>query len=341
MNPSAEETDRLRELRRKVAHKKKIDLENAALPAVTTDGHAIEVVANIGGLADARSAMALGGEGVGLLRTEFLFLDRRAAPTEEEQVGVYSGIAAALKGRPLVIRTLDVGGDKPLPYMPMAKEENPMLGERGVRIGLNRPEVLRTQLRAILRAASAGKIMVMFPMVATLTEWRAARAIFEEERTGLGAAPVPVGIMIEIPAAAIMAEQFAREADFFSVGTNDLTQYTLAMDRGHPKLAPQVDGLNPGVLRLIAQAVEGARRHGRWVGRLRGHGERSPGGADPGGTWGERTQRERSRHPRHQGPGPGASAWPIAANWPGGRFAPIRQRMCEPWSPGHERGRRP
>ena len=266
LNPSAEETSRLKELQQKLAHKKKTDLENASLPAATTDGHAIEVVANIGGLADARTAVALGGEGVGLLRTEFLFLDRQAAPTEEEQVDVYSEIARTLKGQPLVIRTLDVGGDKPLPYMPVAKEENPMLGERGVRIGLNRPEVLRTQLRAILRAAGAGRILVMFPMIATLTEWRTARAMFEEERVQLRAAPIPVGIMIEIPAAAILAERFAREADFFSVGTNDLTQYTLAMDRGHPKLAAQVDGLNPAVLRLIARAVEGARQNGRWVG---------------------------------------------------------------------------
>jgi phosphocarrier protein FPr len=159
-----------------------------------------------------------------------------------------------------------VGGDKPLPYLPIAKEENPFLGERGVRVGLNRPEVLRTQLRAVLRAASAGKLLVMFPMVATLTEWRAAKAMFDEERAKLAVDPIPVGIMVEIPATAMMAEQFAREADFFSVGTNDLTQYTLAMDRGHPKLAPQVDALNPAVLNLIALAVKGAQQHSRWVG---------------------------------------------------------------------------
>jgi phosphocarrier protein FPr len=227
----------------------------------------MEIVANIGGLADARAAVSLGGEGVGLLRTEFLFLDRHTAPTEDEQAQVYTDIAKALgPDRPLVIRTLDVGGDKPLPYLPMPKEENPFLGERGVRVGLNRPEVLRTQVRAILRAASAGKLLVMFPMVATLAEWRAAKAMFEEERARLGAPAIPVGIMVEIPAAAIMAEQFAREADFFSIGSNDLTQYTLAMDRGHPKLAPQVDGLNPAVLQLIAQTVTGARQHDRWVG---------------------------------------------------------------------------
>lgn len=267
LNPSAEEMTRTQERLRRQSTRKKSDLENAALPAVTTDGCRIEVVANIGGLSDARSAVALGAEGVGLLRTEFLFLDREAAPTEDEQVEVYGEIAKTLgEDRPLVIRTLDVGGDKPLPYLPIAKEENPMLGERGIRIGLNRPEVLRTQLRAILRAAGGGRLLVMFPMVATLTEWRMARTMFDEERARLGAAAIPVGIMIEIPAAAVMAEQFAREADFFSVGTNDLTQYTLAMDRGHPKLASQVDGLNPAVLHLIAQTVRGAQQHGRWVG---------------------------------------------------------------------------
>jgi phosphoenolpyruvate-protein phosphotransferase len=267
LNPSVEEMARLKARQERLTTKKKADLENAAAPAVTTDGYQVEVVANIGGLSDAVKGVSLGGEGVGLLRTEFLFQDRDTAPTEDEQCQAYSDIARALgPSRPLVIRTLDVGGDKPLPYLPIAKEENPFLGERGIRVGLNRPEVLRTQLRAVLRAASAGKLLVMFPMVATLTEWRAAKAMFDEERARLGVDPIPVGIMVEIPAAAMMAEQFAREADFFSVGTNDLTQYTLAMDRGHPKLAPQVDGLNPAVLQLIALAVKGAQQHGKWVG---------------------------------------------------------------------------
>jgi phosphocarrier protein FPr len=267
LNPSVEEMARLKTRQERLATKKKADLENSAAPAVTTDGHQVEVVANIGGLSDAVKGVSLGGEGVGLLRTEFLFQDRDTAPTEDEQFQVYSEIARALgPSRPLVIRTLDVGGDKPLSYLPIAKEENPFLGERGVRVGLNRPEVLRTQLRAVLRAASSGKLLVMFPMVATLTEWRAAKAMFDEERAKLGADPIPVGIMVEIPATAMMAEQFAREADFFSIGTNDLTQYTLAMDRGHPKLAPQVDALNPAVLQLIALAVKGAQQHDRWVG---------------------------------------------------------------------------
>lgn len=267
LNPSPDEVADLRTRLQKEAARKKVNLENAGKAAVTTDGHAVEVVANIGGLGDAQTALTLGAEGVGLLRTEFLFLERATSPTEDEQAQVYADIARALgPGRPLVIRTLDVGGDKPLPYLPIPREDNPFLGERGVRVGLNRPEVLRTQLRAILRASEFGRIMVMFPMVATLAEWRAAKAMFDEERALLGTAPVPLGIMVEIPAAAVMAEQFAREAAFFSIGTNDLTQYTLAMDRGHPKLAPQVDGLNPAVLHLIARTVEGAEKHGRWTG---------------------------------------------------------------------------
>ena len=226
------------------------------------------MVANIGGLEDAQEATTKGAEGVGLLRSEFVFLGRTKAPTEDEQAEIYTAIARTLApGQPLVIRTLDVGGDKPLPYLPIAPEENPFLGERGIRVGLNRPEVLRTQVRAILRAADAGaKINVMFPMIATIEDFRQAKAIFEEERAALGVAPVPVGIMVEVPSVAVMAPQFAAEVDFFSVGTNDLTQYTLAMDRGHPKLAPQVDGLNPAVLGLIALAAKAAHDAGRWVG---------------------------------------------------------------------------
>jgi phosphoenolpyruvate-protein kinase (PTS system EI component) len=209
----------------------------------------------------------VGGEGVGLLRTEFLFLERHTAPTEDEQATVYEAIARALgPERIVVIRTLDVGGDKPLPYLPMAAEANPFLGERGIRLLLSRPEIFAVQVRAILRASRAGKVAIMFPMVSTIAEWRAAREVVERERLGLGVAPLEVGIMIETPSAALLADRFAREADFFSIGTNDLTQYTLAMDRTNPGLAPQVDALHPSVLRLIERAVAGARAHGRWVG---------------------------------------------------------------------------
>jgi len=236
-------------------------------PAITLDGRRIEVLANIGGLEDATRIAGLGGEGVGLLRSEFLFMGRRDAPTEEEQFETYKAIAEAVgPGRPLIIRTLDVGGDKPLDYLPIPKEDNPFLGERGVRVGLDRPEILRTQLRAILRATAFGKVSVMFPMIATLNELRDVKAMLCEEAASLGVPPVAAGIMVEVPATAIMAAQFAREANFFSIGTNDLTQYTLAMDRGHPKLARQVDGLTPSVLTLIAHTVRGAQPLGRRIG---------------------------------------------------------------------------
>jgi len=268
MNVTEEEVESIRRRQAKHAARRAIELSHKDEPAVTTDGHHVDVVANIGGLDDAIESMTKGAEGVGLLRSEFVFLGRKTAPNEDEQAAIYTDIAKALKpGQPLVIRTLDVGGDKPLPYLPIAPEENPFLGERGIRVGLDRPEILRTQARAILRAASAGaKVQVMFPMVATIEDFRLAKAIFEEERARLGADPVPVGIMVEVPSVAVMAPQFAAEVDFFSVGTNDLTQYTLAMDRGHPKLAPQVDGLNPAVLGLIAQAVKAAHAAFRWVG---------------------------------------------------------------------------
>jgi len=266
-NPSNDEVARIRGTLERRAARRRAEVADAAQPAVTRDGRRIEVVANIGSAADAAQVVGLGGEGVGLLRTEFLFMERASAPDEDEQTESYLAIVRAIgPHRPIIIRTLDVGGDKPLQYIPMPAEDNPFLGERGIRLMLGRPDLLRTQLRAILRASAEGRVLVMFPMVATLTEWRAARTLLEEERARLGAAPIPAGIMIEVPAAALMADQFAREADFFSVGTNDLTQYTLAMDRGHPKLAARVDGLNPGVLRLIATATEGAHRHGRWIG---------------------------------------------------------------------------
>lgn len=267
LNPPEEDVARVRLERKDLELRRKVALKRALEPAITRDGHRLEIAANISNLADAEQAVVSGGEGVGLLRSEFLFLGRTKAPTEDEQVETYKAIAKTLgPDRPLVIRTLDVGGDKPLPYLPIPHEENPFLGERGIRVGLDRPEIFRTQLRAILRASADGNLMVMFPMISTLSEWRSAKAMLDEEREKLGVKAIPVGIMVEVPAAAVMAEQFAREADFFSIGTNDLTQYTLAMDRGHPKLAPQVDGLNPAVLQLIAQTVAGAHKHGKWVG---------------------------------------------------------------------------
>ena len=267
LNPAPEEVALILRAQTRAEEQRKQDLVHAREPAITRDGKRIEVVANIGGLKDAQQVTGFGGEGVGLLRSEFLFMERNSAPTEDEQFEAYKGIAQAIGStQPLIARTLDVGGDKPLAYLPIPKEDNPFLGQRGVRVALDRPDILRAQLRAILRSSAFGKVSVMFPMISTLDELRQVKAILGEECARLGIKPIPTGIMVEVPATAVMAAQFAREADFFSIGTNDLTQYTLAMDRGHPKLAPQVDGLNPGVLHLIAQTVHGAHAAGRWVG---------------------------------------------------------------------------
>ena len=267
MGPTAVEEGEIAKRQAVAAQQRSAELAVATEAAITRDGHRVEVVANIGDEKEARQVSAVGGEGVGLLRTEFLFMERRTAPDEQEQTRVYEAIARALgPDRILVIRTLDVGGDKPLPYMPMGAEANPFLGERGVRLSLNRPEAFRAQIRAILRASKIGKVAMMFPMISTLAEWRAARQLVEEERSALGVPRIQVGIMVETSSAALMADRFAEDADFFSIGTNDLTQYTLAMDRTNPRLAAQVDALHPAVLRLIEHTVAGARKHKRWVG---------------------------------------------------------------------------
>ena len=239
-------------------------------PALMTDGHRIEIAANIAKATDAAAAIETGAEGVGLLRTEFLFLEREMAPTEEEQFEAYSEMTKALGGLPLIIRTLDIGGDKVVPYLSLPKEDNPFLGIRGIRLCLSRPDLFLPQLRAIYRASVTGPVKIMFPMVATLDDLRAAKKMAEQVRAELDVPPVEIGIMVEVPSAAVLAAEFAKECDFFSIGTNDLTQYTLAMDRMHPTLGSQVDGLNPAVLRLIDQTVRGAQSEGRWVGACGG-----------------------------------------------------------------------
>jgi multiphosphoryl transfer protein len=242
--------------------------ERAAAPARTRDGRRIEVAANLGAVADTADAVAQGAEGVGLLRTEFLFLGREDAPDEEEQYAALAEVATVLDGRPLVIRTLDVGADKPLPFLAQDPEANPFLGRRGIRLALARQDIMRAQLRAILRvAAEHDNVKMMFPMVAALDEVRAARAILDEERADLGIdPPLEVGIMVEVPAVAVASERFAREVDFFSIGTNDLAQYALAAERGNEHVAALATGPVPAVLALVDAVVRGAEAHGRWVG---------------------------------------------------------------------------
>ncbi|MCD5987262.1 phosphoenolpyruvate--protein phosphotransferase [Pseudomonas sp. CDFA 553] len=235
-------------------------------PALTVDGHAVEVFANIGDSAGTPAAVEQGAEGIGLLRTELLFMAHSQAPDEATQEAEYRRVLDDLQGRPLVVRTLDVGGDKPLPYWPIDKEENPFLGVRGIRLTLQRPQVMESQLRALLRAADNRPLRIMFPMVGTVEEWRQARDMTLRLREEIPVADLQIGIMIEVPSAALLAPVLAKEVDFFSVGTNDLTQYTMAIDRGHPTLSAQADGLHPAVLQLIDITVRAAHANGKWVG---------------------------------------------------------------------------
>ncbi|MBS1157460.1 MAG: phosphoenolpyruvate--protein phosphotransferase [Proteobacteria bacterium] len=268
LHPSTEAIQAIRTQQTRAAQQFAINLTHASEQAITQDGHRIEIVANIGNLQEAREAVAQGAEGVGLLRSEFLYLERTTAPSEEEQATTYSNIAQALgPQRILVLRTLDIGGDKPLPYLPLPPEDNPYLGIRGIRLNQVEPEILRAQVRAALRAAPYARLHIMFPMIATLEEVREARAMVQNEITATRCgSDVKIGIMVEVPSVAVMAEKFAQEADFFSIGTNDLTQYTLAMDRGHPRLAQIADALHPSVLNFIAMTSDGAHKHGKWVG---------------------------------------------------------------------------
>lgn len=240
-------------------------------PAVTTDGHGVALWANVSGPGEVPAALRWGAEGVGLFRTEFLFIGRTQPPSEEEQFIAYRAVLQGMGGRPVVIRTLDVGGDKDLPYLNLAPEANPFLGQRAVRLCLDRPALFQTQLRALLRSTPYGDLRVMFPMITSVEELWACREAAQEAqrqlaRLGGVVEPVPLGIMVETPAAAVMAGELARQCDFFSLGTNDLTQYTLAVDRGNPRVSELYDPFHPAVLRLIARTIECGHRAGLDVG---------------------------------------------------------------------------
>ncbi|MGJ0193613.1 phosphoenolpyruvate-protein phosphotransferase PtsI [Pantoea sp. RRHST58] len=272
VNPSESELEELKAVQAQYLGEKHELAKLKDLPAITLDGHQVEVCANIGTVRDVAGAERNGAEGVGLYRTEFLFMDRDSLPTEEEQFQAYKAVAEAVGSQAVIVRTMDIGGDKDLPYMNLPKEENPFLGWRAIRIAMDRKEILHAQLRAILRASAFGKLRIMFPMIISVEEVRILKAELETLKAQLreeGKAfdeTIEVGIMVETPASAVIARHLAKEVDFFSIGTNDLTQYTLAVDRGNDLISHLYNPMTPSVLNLIKQVIDASHAEGKWTG---------------------------------------------------------------------------